>query len=115
MGLPFIVAAEHPRESREQRALARPGRAEQQHALARFDAQREIPHGPRSPAAVPPAPAFARDRRGTNIHARDAQALADAGRPAANRLSAPVFASARTISHEPRPAKTIPEIVVEIV
>ncbi len=115
MRLAFVVAAEHAGKPGEQRTLARPGSPEKQHPLPRLDAQRHLAHGPRRAPSVPPAPAFARDRRGSGIHALDAQARPAADRPAAKRLSAPVFASARTTSHDPSPPTMMPEIVVVIV
>src|SRR5690606_10894887 len=55
--LALLLAAEHPGETVQQRRLARTGRAEQQHPLPRFDAERDILHRPCVSRGMPPAPA----------------------------------------------------------
>ncbi len=64
LGLALVVAAEHTRESVEERRLARSRRAEQQHPLPGFDAEGQVAQRPGAPAGVPPAPAARLDRGG---------------------------------------------------
>src|SRR6185312_4490541 len=97
--------------------LARPGRSEQQHALPRLDVEIEIRESGSQSTGVPPAPAAgahssARSRSLARCHGHG-QTAAVLSRPAANLLSAPVFASPRTASHESRPARTTPETTAE--
>ena len=107
--------AEHARERAQQSGLARPARAQQQHALARGDVEVERAHGGSPPPRVAPAPAARLDprARGHAASGSSTTSRARASRPAANRSSAPVAASACTISHDSRPAMTIPDTTAE--
>ena len=61
--LALVVAAEHAGEAVQQRRLARPRRAEQQHALPGLDAERGVPHRPRAAATRAASPTRAPRRR----------------------------------------------------
>ncbi len=105
--LAVVLVAEHAGETLEQRGLAGSGCPEQQHALPRLDDQVEPAHRPRGAAGGTPAPAARDDRRPG--HGRHGQAVL----PAANRVRAPVRASAFARYHDPRPAMTAPDTIAQ--
>ncbi len=84
------VFGEQAGERGEQRALARPGWAEQQHPLAAREPQVHTAYGPGLAARVPPAEAAQLDVRSRCVRGQ----TATRSRPDGNRSSAPVCASA---------------------
>ena len=114
--LALLIAAEDPRECLDKGRLAGSGGTEQQHPLPGLDGQVEVGDGPGDAAGVPPAPAAGCDPGWLQARTgRLAQTGTAVSRPDANLLSAPVRASPRAISHEPRPASTAPETTAPIV
>jgi hypothetical protein len=115
-----VVSAEHAGDGMHEGRLAGTGCSEQKNAFAPLDAQVEAGHRPVGTAGVPPAPPPCVDdgrRLPVNGHgvASVRQTAAESVRPEAKRLSAPVFASPRTMNHDPRPAMTVPEMIAPTV
>ncbi len=122
-GVGFV--GQHGRDRPEERGLARTGRTDDGDAFAGLHRQVDAADRPGRAPGVPPPPVPEDDPSGssgsTSSSARHAHAAGEVracctacSRPTANADSTPVLASARTMSHDPAPAITAPEIVAEM-
>jgi hypothetical protein len=114
--LALLGTAVHPRQSVQQCRLAGPRGAHEQYPFPLADAQIDPIERPALPAGVPPSPPACLDADGGGDggcrHHR--QTRCETSCPAANRLSAPVAASARTMTHPSRPASRAPETTTAV-